>query len=193
MKALAGFHGQECPILTRINYLNIRVRGILACRILFRTTFDKLKKNYETIMAEGKRPLQVRGITRDGVFPSGSYLAVYSMVGRRKHNNVDMMARAMEAFVLLKLLIASNRFFVDAEGRRLEPSWEDQLFTGSLLLHHLTNLWYTADAFFETDVRELSNLRNWLLDCVFDRIMYVNKKKMCVAFRSSRLTARKTP
>ncbi|XP_063856656.1 SET and MYND domain-containing protein 4-like [Scylla paramamosain] len=159
-KALTGLHGRECPILRRINYLNIKVRGILACRILFKTTFDKLKKHYEIIMAEGKKPLQVRGVTRDGVFSSGNYLSVYSMVGRKKHNNVDKMARAMEAFVLLKLLRASNRFFVDAEGWRLEPSWEDQLFIGSLLLHHLTNLWRTADAFFETDMIDFDCTQN---------------------------------
>ena len=151
-EALVGFHGQECPILTRLNHLNIEVRGILACRILFKTTFNKLKENYEVIMNEEKKSLQNRGLSQDGVFLSNDYLSVYSMIGKQKHTSVDKLARAIEAFVLLKLLIASNRFFVNTDGRRLEPSWEDQLFTGSLLSHHLTNLWRTADALFETEV-----------------------------------------
>lgn len=175
---MLGFHGQECPILKRLNDLNIEVRGILACRILFKTTFHKLQENYEVITNEGEKPLETRGFTQDGTFRSDDYLSVYSMVGKRKHNSVEKLARGIEAFILLKLLIASNRFFVNAEGRRLEPSWEDQLFTGSLLLHHLTHLWHTADAFFETEVNYVRILNSELSNgCLSEELNKRSKER----------------
>lgn len=173
-KALLGFHGQECPILKRLNDINIQVRGILACRILFKTTFNRLQSYYEVITNEEKKPLTVRGLNRDGIFQSHNYLSVYSMVGKQKHKSVDKLARAIEAFMLLKLLIASNSFFVAADGWRLEPSWEDQLFTGSLLLHHLTHLWHTADAFFETEVNYIQVLHSDVFKWISVRRMKIN-------------------
>lgn len=152
-EALLGFHWNECPVLALINALNIDVRGILACRILFKTTFQKLKGMREQISAEQNKPADIKGLTQEGALRSDDYLAVYSMIGKKAHSRTKKMERAAEAFLLLKLMIYCNRFFVKADGKPYQPSREDKLFVGSLLLHHLINLWQTADGYYEVEVR----------------------------------------
>lgn len=152
-EALLGFHWSECPILDVINALNIDVRGVLACRILFKTTFEKLEAMYERIVAEQNKPLDIRGLNEHGAFNSEDYISVFSMTSKKWHSRVETMQRAVEAFVLLRLMISCGRFFGWGDSMNYYPSPEDMLFIGSLLLHHLINLWGTVDGYYETNVR----------------------------------------
>lgn len=135
-----------------IHALNIDVRGVLACRILFKTTFQKLKSMHEQILVEQSKPADIKGLTQDGALRSDDYLAVYSMTGKKAHSRTKKMERAVEAFLLLKLMISCRRFFVKDDGTPYQPSRRDKLFVGSLLLHHLINLWLTADGYYEVQV-----------------------------------------
>lgn len=155
IEGLANVHWQECPLMPVLFELSMGINPLLALKLFLKSTHVKLKEMAPTLMAEAKhRRPQHRGFDDDGVYDHRQYRTVYNLVTNKERRSYkDFLSRAMEAFVILKLLQKGERYFKDSEGKAFSPSDEDLLFTGSLLMHHMMNFSCNSGGVFEVEVR----------------------------------------
>lgn len=142
MQALASYHGTECDILTSLATLDIGKNSVLACRIISQTTFTQLKNVVPVYFTESaEKPPASLGFDGAGKYMSSDYRTIYHLVGNKQSRSVsDLFKRCAMAFVLVKLLEQSSRFFVDAAGVAFTPSVGDIVLVGSTLFIHMMNL-----------------------------------------------------
>ena len=91
-----------------------------------------------------------------GVYNSGNYRTVYNLVTNKDKRGInDLLKRTMESYVLLKLLLLTDEYFVDNFGNKLYVSDDEMLFTGTMLMRHMMVLWCNADTIGEMQVGTL--------------------------------------
>lgn len=131
---------------------------MLAVRMFAEMGYHTMKSKVPPLQEEINRTInrtsaQQRGRDENGVYDSASYRSVYNLVTNRdKRNANDLLKRTMEAFVLLKLLILSEEYFVDESGKKIEVTEQELIFTGAMLMHHMMILWCNADTIGEMQV-----------------------------------------
>lgn len=126
----------------------------LAIRIFAEIGYNNMKLMVPPLQVEANRTsAKERGLDCDGMYDSANYRSVYNLVtNREKRDTNDLLKRTMEAFVLLKLLISSEQYFVDKSGKKIDVTENDLIFTGSMLMHHMMILWCNADTIGEMQV-----------------------------------------
>lgn len=155
IQGLANVHWQECLLLPTLVELNMGINPLLALNMLMKTTHSKLREMAPQLMAEARhRQPQYRGFDDEGVYDHRHYRTVYNLVTNKERRGYkDFLSKAMEAFVIVKLLQTGGRYFKDCEGKAFRPSEEDLIFTGSLLMHHIMNFSCNSGGIFEVEVR----------------------------------------
>lgn len=153
-RALASYHGQECSTLAALAALDIGKNAVLAYRILMQTTFLRLKELVPEFQEEVLITLPEKlGFNRNGIYDSSDYRTIFHLVTNKESRSVsDLFKRCAMAFILLKLLEKSHKFFVNADGTEFVPSQEDILFSGIILFTHMMSLPCNAHSIAELEV-----------------------------------------
>ncbi|KAK8388966.1 hypothetical protein O3P69_020730 [Scylla paramamosain] len=154
IQGLANVHWQECPILPTMAELNMGINPLLALNLFMKNTLTKLREVAPQVIAETRhQPPELRGFSYEGVYDHTHYRTVYNLVtNKAKRGYKDLLSKAMEAFVIVKVLQAGGRYFRDSEGEKFYPSEEDLMFTGALLMHHMMNFGCNSGGIFEVEI-----------------------------------------
>ena len=155
MRALTSYHGPECDILASLAALDMGKNSVLACRIMSQTSFSHLKNLVPVYLTESvEKPSVSLGFDNMGKYMSSDYRTIYHLVGNKESRSVsDLFKRCAMAFVLVKLLEQSSKFFLDGAGLSFTPSLGDIMLTGSILFLHMMNLPCNAHSITELKVR----------------------------------------
>lgn len=126
----------------------------LVIRLFAEMGHQNMKSKVPPLQAEASRTrAQEIGLNGNGLYNSSDYRSVYNLVtNKEKRGTNDLLKRTMEAFVLLKLLLFSEEYFVDESGRKIDVTEDDLIFTGAMLMHHMMILWCNADSIGEMQV-----------------------------------------
>ncbi|XP_045135937.1 SET and MYND domain-containing protein 4-like [Portunus trituberculatus] len=145
LNGLAGCHKVECSILHTLARLNMSNNAVLAIRLFSDMGYINLKSMVPPLQ-EKANSTERQELDDAGVYNSGNYRTVYSLVTNKDKRGVnDLLKRTMESFVLLKLLLLTDEYFVDNFGNKLYVDDDEVLFTGTMLMHHMMVLWCNAD------------------------------------------------
>ena len=155
IQGLANVHWQECLLLPTLSELNMGINPLLALKLFFKNTRVKLREVAPQVMTEARhQPPESRGFNSEGVYDHTHYRSVYNLVTNKERRGYkDLLSKAMEAFVIMKLIQTGGRYFKDSEGKMFHPSEKDLIFTGSLLMHHMMNFSCNSGGIFEVEVR----------------------------------------
>ncbi|XP_068215695.1 SET and MYND domain-containing protein 4-like [Palaemon carinicauda] len=137
MKGLSGQHSLECPILPALGAMNTCL--IIPFRIITKLPISTLRSLLAQFRSEkdGKSPLAL-GFNEKGIYDPTSYRAIYCLVtNKEKRDSRTLFTICAGAFMLTKLLLRSQRYFVDDSQKPIEPSREDVIAIGSALFHHI--------------------------------------------------------
>lgn len=147
-------HQVECSSLPTLANLEIGKNAILAYKIVSQVTFSKLKSFIPKYEEEIKqRTPQEYGLNESRIYDSSDYRTIYNLVGNANQRSVaDLFKRTAMSFVLTKLLIQSNNFFVDELGSEFNPNEEDIMLIGTVLMTHMMNLPCNAHSITELQV-----------------------------------------
>lgn len=134
--------------------LNMAIHPLLALNLFLKNTHTKLREVAPQVIAETRHQSpELRGFNPEGVYDNTHYRTVYNLVTNKASRGYkDLLSKAMEAFVIVKVLQAGGRYFRDREGEKFYPSEEDLIFTGALLMHHLMNFGCNSGGIFEVEV-----------------------------------------
>lgn len=142
----------ECPILHTLARLNMNNNAVLVIRLFADMGYINLKSMVSSLR-EKENGTDKPEMDDAGVYNSGNYRTVYSLVtNKSKRGSNDLLKRTMESFVLLKLLLLTDEYFVDNFGNKLYLSDDEVLFTGTMLMHHMMVLWCNSDTIAEIQV-----------------------------------------
>ncbi|KAK3884822.1 hypothetical protein Pcinc_010928 [Petrolisthes cinctipes] len=155
-RALALYHGQECNTLAALAALDINKNSVLAFRILMQTTYSQLKEVVPILQEEVLNiPAEKLGFNSNGIYDSSEYRTIFHLVtNKESRSGSDLFKRCAMAFVLLKILEKSHKFFVNADGTVFTPAQEDILLSGITLFTHMMNLPCNAHSITEMMVVE---------------------------------------
>ncbi|CAL4064744.1 unnamed protein product, partial [Meganyctiphanes norvegica] len=116
------FHRRECRVLPSLVERGLGLNSILSCRVLAHIPFPQLKsiiskhKEEKHVMTR-----QLRGFNDQGVYKSSDYGTVFHLEGNFDARELDdLLKKCCLAFILTKLLISSNSYFVDELGNSFE-------------------------------------------------------------------------
>ena len=153
LNGLAGCHKTECPILYTLQRLNMSNNAVLVIRLFADMGYMKLKSVVPPLQEESLAKTHKQGLDNAGMYNSGDYRTVFSLVtNKRKRGVNDLLKRTMEAFVLLKLLLLTDDYYVDNFGNKICVKEDAIMFTGTMLMHHIMMLWCNADTIGEIQV-----------------------------------------
>lgn len=141
LQGIKGHHGHECKILPTLLVLNFPLPLILASRILTKVSYGQLKQWVPHLREEvrNQNP-ETKGLNNEGIYDSSDYRTVYHLLMGKKHlQKNNLYGVCMNAFILTKLLEASENFFINS-GVPFTPSQEDFILTAYLLLHQCFGL-----------------------------------------------------
>lgn len=130
--------------------------AVLVIRLFADVGYINLKSMVPPLQQE-QNPTKTlnQGLDDAGVYNSGNYRTVFNLVTHRRKRSVnDLLKRTMEAFVLLKLLLLSDEYYVDNFGNKIIVKDDEILFTGAMLMHHMMILWCNADTIGEIQVSQ---------------------------------------
>lgn len=140
IEGLRNQHGVECKIQTSLNALELPFHQLLAFWVMMKSTYSYLKEVVPHLK-EG-RNLEApdkNGMNKRRTYDPSDYRTVYYLCTNLELLPIDRFSDiSLRAFVLTKLLVASEQFFVKA-GVPFKPSKEDLIMTGTLLCHHIMN------------------------------------------------------
>ncbi|CAL4069858.1 unnamed protein product [Meganyctiphanes norvegica] len=147
-------HHVECSSLPMLADLEIGRNAILAHKIVAQMTFSKLKSLIPIYEEEIKqRSPKEYGLNEKNIYDSSDYRTIYNLVGNSNQRSVaDLFKRTAMSFVITKLLIQSKTFFVDEFGSAFNPSEEDVMLIGTVLMVHMMNLPCNAHSITELQV-----------------------------------------
>lgn len=137
-EALSSYHRVECPIGPNLTGLGLPAHVLLALRIVTKMSFKKLKKADLQLRkeVETRKPATL-GLSGEDKYVS-SYRSVYHLnTNQAQRPDLDLFNACVVAFVLLKLLQKSGRFFCGEEGQPCTPSHEDLVLVGTALCSHV--------------------------------------------------------
>lgn len=137
-EALSSYHRVECPIGPNLTGLGLPAHVLLALRIVTKMSFKKLKKADLQLRkeVETRKPATL-GLNGEDKYVS-SYRSVYHLnTNQAQRPDLDLFNACVVAFVLLKLLQKSGRFFCGEEGQPCTPSHEDLVLVGTALCSHV--------------------------------------------------------
>lgn len=140
MQGYADGHGKECFPLSQVILKNINL--CLVQKLMLKTTFVKLKDLVPKLRAEAetKSPSQL-GFNEDGVYDPSDYRTFYHLLTSKNNRGMDFLFQeCLRAVILLKILLESERFFINEAGIPFTPSSEDLIFTGGIIFHHCLNV-----------------------------------------------------
>lgn len=154
-----SFHKKECQILPTILSLglpavNNLVQGL---RIISKTSYLDLKDKVNEIRNKNKNisPL-CKGFNENGIYDSFSYEAAYNLVGNIKERDPEfMIVICCWVFMVIEILIDSEQYYVDREGKPFTPKDEDIVLIGSCLLHHILSIYCNCFGVNETKINVL--------------------------------------
>ncbi|XP_068233022.1 uncharacterized protein [Palaemon carinicauda] len=139
-EALAEDHWLECAILPTLDALGLHHRN-LAYKMLKTLNYNRLMELVdETDNKNTKRKKKTKGYARrkSSASPSSSYRCWENMCTNLEKQTFEyLFVQCQTAFMLTQLLIRCKRFFVDEEGVAFDPSREQVIKTGAVILSNI--------------------------------------------------------
>ncbi|XP_047469829.1 SET and MYND domain-containing protein 4-like [Penaeus chinensis] len=138
-EALSTYHRVECPIGPTLASLALPPHALLAFRVAAKVSFKKLKREEAELRKEGEtQKAATLGFNDKKKYVSSSYRAVYHLnTNQALRPDLDLFHACVTAFVLLKLLQKSGRYFCCEKGQPCSPSHEDLVLVGTALCAHV--------------------------------------------------------
>ncbi|XP_063616043.1 SET and MYND domain-containing protein 4-like [Penaeus indicus] len=157
-QGIANFHEQECEVLPALEAFSDE-SATLVFRLLMQLTFPRLKELLPILKQEEKTlPPEKRGFNEEGIYDAGDFRAIYHLCTNKHHRSSPLILRMCTvAFIITKILIACNKYFVDGHGNPLSPSGEDIALVGGTLVRILMVLRTNSFAFKELQVSLFRN------------------------------------
>lgn len=144
--ALESYHAIECSMLPALFSAGVSITCLIALRIITQQPLKYFINLRPKLLNHTLRPR--------GKHEPDNYANLYDLVTHREKRSVqDILHRTHVAAFYLYCLKKTNYFTVDCDTNR-RPT-DDELFIGSLLLHHLLLLQFNA-----FEVSELKQLGN---------------------------------
>ncbi|XP_063587431.1 SET and MYND domain-containing protein 4-like [Penaeus indicus] len=138
-EALSSYHRVECPIGATLASLGLPSHALLALRVVAKVSFKKLKREEAELRKEVEtQAAATLGFNDKKKYVSSSYRAVYHLnTNQALRPDLDLFHACVTAFVLLKLLQKSGRYFCCEKGQPCSPSHEELVLVGSALCSHV--------------------------------------------------------
>ncbi|XP_047473086.1 SET and MYND domain-containing protein 4-like [Penaeus chinensis] len=152
-QGIAHFHEQECEVLPALAAFSDEM-ATLVFRLLMKLTFPRLKELLPILRQEETTlPPEKRGFNEEGLYDAGDFRAIYHLCTNKHHLSSLMSLRMCTvAFIITKILIACNKYFVDRHGNPLSPNDEDIALVGGTLVRILMVVSTNSFAFKELQV-----------------------------------------
>jgi hypothetical protein len=165
--ALASFHRVECRYADLVQGLGCSALAGLALRVISLHPLEYFKRLRHHLNAD------TTSVSPGHKLP---YVALYNMVGLNEQRwTEDLFNRSLMAVGLLKILKAAGYFLHESVP---DVYTDDEIFIGSLLLHHLNVLQFNAHEIYEFcrgDRGRLKPCKNNLIGLgVYPRASYFN-------------------
>ncbi|CAL4058695.1 unnamed protein product, partial [Meganyctiphanes norvegica] len=136
-------HQVECCMLPTCVALGLDKNAIQACRVLVKTSFQKLKSQLPSLIDEvNNKPRHEHGFNENGIYDSKDYRTIYHLERNMKNRSAsDLFVKSAKSFLLTNMLLGTSKFFVDESGEALFlPSKADMILVGTTLFDHLMAL-----------------------------------------------------
>lgn len=106
-----------------------------------KSSYDQLRKQLSLIEEENNEQTPERkGFNEKGIYDSSDYRTVYHLVTNKELLSLDETFEiCLTAFVLTKLIVASDKFFVDS-GVPFVPNKKELIMIGNLLSLHIMSI-----------------------------------------------------
>ncbi|XP_064093720.1 SET and MYND domain-containing protein 4-like [Macrobrachium nipponense] len=154
-KSLAGDHWLECKILPTLMALELTKRN-LAIKMLKICNYSEFCDLIENLRKEELAYNQHLATNAPMSFKiSSDFRAVYHLCTNKDRSSFEFLfLQCQISFVLMKLLLQSERFFVDDNGDPVEPDLRAILRTGAVLLANAIKLHFNPYQIFDLKMRE---------------------------------------
>ncbi|XP_066940518.1 SET and MYND domain-containing protein 4-like [Macrobrachium rosenbergii] len=154
-KCLAGDHWLECKILPTLMALDLTKRN-LAIKMLKICNYSEFCDLIENLRKEEYLYNQHLATNAPMNFKiSSDFRAVYHLCTNKDRSSFEFLfLQCQISFVLMKLLLQSERFFVDKNGDPIVPDQNAILRTGAVLLANAIKLHFNPYQIFDVKLRE---------------------------------------
>ncbi|KAK7072872.1 hypothetical protein SK128_011166 [Halocaridina rubra] len=136
-EGLSGQHRLECNILPYLGTMNTSM--IIPYKILTRTPFRHLKKLLQLYKEEKESKMAgALGFNARGIYDSEDYRTMCCLVtNQEKRDQRSLFTICAGAFILTKLLLLNQEYFLDEMGSYCEPTQDDIVVVGGALFYHV--------------------------------------------------------
>jgi len=157
---LNGHSKVECLTLPTLASLYIGNYCPLVYKIITQTPYKTLKSHmpvWNNHVAESSPILQ--GFNRKKLFDSSDFLSTYALISNVWQRSVnDLFKRTAMSFLLTKLLIKSNQYFIGSSGEPFPPNHKDTSLLGSTLMTLIMSLPCNAHSIEEFYIKDNETL-----------------------------------
>lgn len=137
---LAGDHWIECRILPTVVALGLANRN-LTYKLLKSFSYKNLSCMLKELEKDTPDKPEEAGMNKNGIYNSASYQTVYHLCTNKDGQPFEfLIVQCQLAFIMTKLLVLSERFFIDDNGEPFTPSREELITTGGVLLSHVLKI-----------------------------------------------------
>ncbi|KAK7078355.1 hypothetical protein SK128_023496 [Halocaridina rubra] len=145
INGLNGDHSRECSTLHCLEALQIASEDqklvTLVYKIVLNYGCEKLMAILPILQRESAFPPYQRGFNSEGKYDSNDFRTVYHLVTNKEcYPPEELFKKCMTAFILMKLLVESEKYFVDKAGVPRQAAKEELLAAGATLFHLLLNI-----------------------------------------------------
>ncbi|XP_068236228.1 SET and MYND domain-containing protein 4-like isoform X2 [Palaemon carinicauda] len=140
-KSLASEHWLECKIQPTLVALDL-ARRFLAIKLLRVSTYSEFNDLLEILRREESEYNQQLATNAPISWKiSSDFRAVYHLCTNKIHSSFEFLFMQCQiSFLLIKLLMKTERYFVDEEGHPIEPTRSAVIKTGSVVLANAIKL-----------------------------------------------------
>ncbi|CAL4082007.1 unnamed protein product [Meganyctiphanes norvegica] len=160
LEGLNGHSKVECLTLPTLASLYIGNYCPLVYKIITQTPYKTLKSHmpvWNNHVAESSPILQ--GFNRKKLFDSSDFSSTYALISNVWQRSVnDLFKRTAMAFLLTKLLIKSNQYFIGSSGEPFPPNHKDTSLLGSTLMTLIMSLPCNAHSIEEFYIKDNETL-----------------------------------
>ncbi|KAK7081441.1 hypothetical protein SK128_026960, partial [Halocaridina rubra] len=148
LKGLSEDHWLECSILPTMLSLDMTKRN-LVFKMLKSLSYNELSAFIRRLEREGKDNPE------KDIFVSSSYKSVYNLCTNKDKLSFEFIFMQCQiAFVITKLLLQSGRFFLNSRAQPFEPTSEDIIKTGAVLLSHDIQLYCNPYQIYDLQIKD---------------------------------------
>ncbi|KAK7084937.1 hypothetical protein SK128_013959 [Halocaridina rubra] len=139
-KSLTGEHWLECRIVPILLPLGL-ISYSQVIRMFRHYSHKQVMGIIDEVKKEKRVKLEEAGRNSQGIYSSNSYRPVYRLCSHKEKLSFEQLLEFCQiAYVLTKLLIKSERYFVDEKGVPYVPSKNDCIATGAIVLSNIIKL-----------------------------------------------------